>query len=151
MLLTKPLYRDASSAVVEITRRTRKGKLKTKGLLLMQAGGERMFALSGTQFSTQFTCFTAANANAGRRRAHVQFTCFTGTRVQILTLCEPPALSGSDRQLRTDVTCCERGGGSSCCGGLVWDARETLLHAAVRVNHMNNVFSYNGPTLAKVL
>ena len=70
MLLTKPLYRDASSAVVEITRRTRKGKLKTKGLLLMQAGGERMFALSGTQFSTQFTCFTAANA--GRRRAHVR-------------------------------------------------------------------------------
>ena len=47
MLLIKTLYRDASSAVIEITRRTRKGKLKTKGLLLMQAGGERMFALSG--------------------------------------------------------------------------------------------------------
>lgn len=32
--------------VIEVVRRTRKGKLKTKGLLLLHAGGEKIFALS---------------------------------------------------------------------------------------------------------
>jgi hypothetical protein len=101
-----------ATLVLEVMRRTRKGKEKINALLLLQERAERIFALS------------------------------------------PGDLSGPGHGLRRDVSCCprakERGAAAGCCAGLVWDVRETILHSKVALCEDNNVFCYNGPTLAKV-
>ena len=90
----------------EIMRRTRKGKQKIKGLLVLPERGERIFALSST---------------------------------------------GPSVGLMGSYSCCPRAQvGESCCRGLAWDLRATILHAPVTVNEDTNVFCYNGPALAKV-
>ena len=97
------------SLVFEIMRRTRKGKQKVKGLLLLHDQGEKIFALSPTE------------------------------------------LTGPGQGLRKSISCCPSAqAGGTCCAGLAWDARCTLLQSAVTINEGNNVFCYNGPTLARV-
>ena len=101
---------EEAPLVMEVMRRTRKGREKIKGLLLLRARGEQIFALSPDDVDD---------------------------------------LGG--QRLRRGLSCCPRHSqGVHCCEGLVWDARNTILHTAVDVTDENNIFCYNGPTVAKI-